>query len=241
MNNTEFRRWLSQMMMTKRVVFILSITLLVSVASLSAAENGNKLVVNADQGKETISRHIYGHFSEHLGHCIYGGYWVGEDSDIPNTRCIRNDVVEAVKKINIPNFRWPGGCFADEYYWRDGIGPRSERPKMINTHWGGVTEDNSFGTHEFLDLCEQLNTEPVICGNVGSGTVEDMSKWVEYLNFDGISPMADERRENGRENAWGVKWWDNSDMGVVSTVIFLGLVRLAKGLLGRNLIGGNSM
>ena len=150
-------------------------------------------------------------------------------------------MVEAVKKINIPNFRWPGGCFADEYHWRDGIGPRSERPKMINTHWGGVTEDNSFGTHEFLDLCEQLNTEPVICGNVGSGTVEDMSKWVEYLNFDGISLMADERRENGRENAWGVKWWDNSDMGVVSTVIFLGLVRLAKGLLGRNLIGGNSM
>ncbi|MBN1998285.1 alpha-N-arabinofuranosidase [candidate division KSB1 bacterium] len=165
------------------------------------------MIVNIDEGKETISRHIYGHFSEHLGHCIYGGYWVGEDSDIPNTRGIRNDVVEALKKTQIPNLRWPGGCFADEYHWRDGIGPRSERPKMINTHWGGVTEDNSFGTHEFLDLCEQLGTEPYICGNVGSGTVEEMSKWVEYINFDGISPMANERRKNGREKAWNVKYW----------------------------------
>ena len=114
----------------------------------------NKLTVNADQGKDVISKHIYGHFSEHLGHCIYGGYWVGEDSPIPNTRGIRNDVVKALRDISIPNLRWPGGCFADEYHWRDGIGPRSQRPKMVNTHWGGVTEDNSFGTHEFLDLCE---------------------------------------------------------------------------------------
>ncbi|UCE08720.1 MAG: alpha-N-arabinofuranosidase [bacterium] len=193
--------------MTECVVVLLSIAFLVGVVSLSAKENANKLIVNADQGKETISRHIYGHFSEHLGHCIYGGYWVVENSDIPNTRGIRNDVVEALKKIKIPNLRWPGGCFADEYHWRDGIGPRNERPKMINTHWGGVTEDNSFGTHEFLDLCEQLGTEPYICGNVGSGTVEEMSKWVEYLNFNGVSPMAEARRENGREKAWGVKYW----------------------------------
>jgi len=203
----EFRTRLSQMMMAKCVVVVLSVVLLVGVASLSAAENGNKLVVNADQGRETISRHIYGHFSEHLGHCIYGGYWVGEDSDIPNTRGIRNDVVEALKKINIPNLHWPGGCFADEYHWMDGIGPRNKRPKMINTHWGGVTEDNSFGTHEFLDLCEQLGTEPYICGNVGSGTVEEMSKWVEYINFDGISPMSEARKINGRDKAWGVKYW----------------------------------
>ncbi|MBN1154448.1 alpha-N-arabinofuranosidase [candidate division KSB1 bacterium] len=182
-------------------------TFAIGVDSLVSAENPNTLIINADQGTETISRHIYGHFSEHLGHCIYGGYWVGEDSPIPNVRGIRTDVVEALKKINIPNLRWPGGCFADEYHWRDGIGPRSERPKMINTHWGGVTEDNSFGTHEFMDLCEQLGTEPYICGNVGSGTVEEMSKWVEYLNFDGISPMAEERRKNGQEKAWGVKYW----------------------------------
>ncbi|MBN2012694.1 alpha-N-arabinofuranosidase [candidate division KSB1 bacterium] len=179
----------------------------ISVISVFAAETTNKLIINADQGAEKISRNIYGHFSEHLGHCIYGGYWVGEDSPIPNTRGIRNDVVNALRNINIPNLRWPGGCFADEYHWRDGIGPRANRPKMINTHWGGVTEDNSFGTHEFLDLCAQLGTEPVICGNVGSGSVEEMSKWVEYLNFDGVSPMANERRENGHDKAWGVKYW----------------------------------
>ncbi|GHT63074.1 alpha-N-arabinofuranosidase [Bacteroidia bacterium] len=167
----------------------------------------NKLVVNADQGKETISKHIYGHFSEHLGHCIYGGYWVGENSPIPNTRGIRNDVVKALKDIQVPNLRWPGGCFADEYHWMDGIGPRDKRPKMVNTHWGGVVEDNSFGTHEFLDLCEQLGCEPYICGNVGSGTVEEMSKWVEYITFDGESPMANLRKQNGREKPWKVKFW----------------------------------
>ena len=159
--------------------------LLIGSASMQAQ---NRLVIEADRGKSTINRHIYGHFSEHLGRCIYGGYWVGEDSSIPNTRGIRNDVVQALKEISIPNLRWPGGCFADEYHWMDGIGPRAERPKMINTHWGGVVEDNSFGTHEFLDLCEQLNTEAYISANVGSGTVEEMSKWIEYVTFDGESP-----------------------------------------------------
>jgi len=173
----------------------------------------NRIVINGVEGNVRISRHIYGHFSEHLGRCIYGGYWVGEDSPIPNVRGIRKDVVAALKKIKIPNLRWPGGCFADEYHWKDGIGPRSERPKMINSHWGGITEDNSFGTHEFLDLCEQLSDpaglrcEPYICGNVGSGTVQELSQWVEYCNFDGISPMADLRRKNGRDKPWNVKFW----------------------------------
>ena len=167
----------------------------------------NKLTVNADQSKYTISKHIYGHFAEHLGHCIYGGFWVGEDSPIPNTRGIRNDVVKALKEISIPNLRWPGGCFADEYHWMDGIGPRNQRPKMVNTHWGGVVEDNSFGTHEFLDLCEQLGCEPYICGNLGSGSVEEMSKWVEYITFDGESPMANLRKQNGREQPWKVQFW----------------------------------
>jgi alpha-N-arabinofuranosidase len=176
-------------------------------ASMSAQEKSTRINLNIDFTGDTISRHIYGHFSEHLGHCIYGGYWVGEDSPIPNTRGIRNDVVAALKRLNIPNLRWPGGCFADEYHWMDGIGPRSERPRMINTHWGGVVEDNSFGTHEFLDLCEQLGTEPYICGNVGSGSVEEMSKWVEYITFDGESPMASLRRKNGREEPWKVKFW----------------------------------
>jgi len=167
----------------------------------------NRLVINADQGKEVINRNIYGHFSEHLGHCIYGGYWVGENSSIPNTRGIRNDVVKALKDIQIPNLRWPGGCFADEYHWKDGIGPRDKRPKMINTHWGGVTEDNSFGTHEFLDLCEQLDCEPYICGNVGSGSVEEMSQWVEYITSDGENPMSNLRKQNGHEKPWKVKFW----------------------------------
>jgi len=148
-----------------------------------------------------------GHFSEHLGHCIYGGYWVGEDSSIPNTNGIRNDVVEALRAIKIPVLRWPGGCFADEYHWKDGIGPRRERPTMVNTHWGGVTEDNHFGTHEFLALCRQLDCEPFITGNVGSGTVSEMSEWVEYVNFDGVSPLADLRRANGQDAPWRVKYW----------------------------------
>jgi len=167
----------------------------------------NKLIISADQGKEIISKHIYGHFSEHLGHCIYGGYWVGENSPIPNTRGIRNDVVKALKDIQVPNLRWPGGCFADTYHWMDGIGPRDKRAKMINIYWGGVTEDNSFGTHEFLDLCEQLGCEPYITGNLGSGSVEEMSKWVEYMTFGGESPMANLRRQNGRENPWKIKFW----------------------------------
>jgi len=190
---------------------IQTLILLFLLGTGSMALNGQttegKLIINADLGKDKISRHIYGHFSEHLGRCIYGGYWVGEDSEIVNTNGIRNDVVSALKATNIPNLRWPGGCFADEYHWMDGVGSRELRPTMINTHWGGVTENNSFGTHEFLDLCEQLDAEPYICGNVGSGSVEEMSKWVEYINFDGISPMADMRRVNGREQAWNVKYW----------------------------------
>jgi alpha-N-arabinofuranosidase len=149
-----------------------------------------RLIIHADQGKETISRNIYGHFAEHLGRCIYGGIWVGQDSPIPNTRGIRKDVVEALRAIQIPVLRWPGGCFADEYHWKDGIGPRDRRPTMINTHWGGVTENNHFGTHEFLDLCEQLGCEPYICGNVGSGTVKEMQDWIEYITFDGVIPIA---------------------------------------------------
>lgn len=181
------------------------VILLLVVAPLTA--QNNRLVVETDKGSTTINRHIYGHFSEHLGRCIYGGYWVGEDSSIPNTRGIRNDIVDALKEVEIPNLRWPGGCFADEYHWMDGIGPRNKRPKMINTHWGGVVEDNSFGTHEFLDLCEQLGTEPFISANIGSGTVDEMSKWIEYVTFDGESPMANLRRENGRDEPWKVRYW----------------------------------
>ncbi|MCW3119725.1 MAG: alpha-L-arabinofuranosidase domain protein [Chitinophagaceae bacterium] len=160
-----------------------------------------------NNAKWTISKHIYGHFSEHLGHCIYDGFWVDSTLPVAKKDRIRLDIVEALRKIKIPNLRWPGGCFADEYHWRDGIGPRKQRPKMINTNWGGVTEDNSFGTHEYLELCSLLNCEPFIAGNVGSGTVEEMSKWIEYLNFNGESPMAKIRKENGRAEPWKVTFW----------------------------------
>ncbi|HEY5910010.1 MAG TPA: alpha-N-arabinofuranosidase [Verrucomicrobiae bacterium] len=176
-------------------------------AEPAAQAASGRLVIHADQAKEAINRNIYGHFSEHLGRCIYEGVWVGENSPIPNTRGIRNDVVAALKKIKIPVLRWPGGCFADEYHWRDGIGPGEHRPTMINTHWGGVTENNHFGTHEFLDFCAQLGCEPYICGNVGSGSVQEMQSWVEYMTFPGISPMADERKRNGREEPWRLRYF----------------------------------
>ncbi len=134
-------------------------------------------------------------------------FWVGEDSAIPNTRGIRNDVVAALRAIRIPVLRWPGGCFADEYHWMDGIGPREKRPTSINTHWGGVVENNHFGTHEFMELCAQLECEPYICGNLGSGTVREMQQWVEYLTCGGKSPMADLRTANGRADPWAVRFW----------------------------------
>jgi alpha-N-arabinofuranosidase len=184
-----------------------NLAFLLAIAASSLLAQDNLILLYPDSARHQISRHLYGHFSEHLGRCIYGGFWVGEDSDIPNTGRIRTDIVQALKEIAIPNLRWPGGCFADEYHWMDGIGPRDQRPTMINTHWGGVTEDNSFGTHEFLELCRLLDCEPVICGNVGSGTVREMSQWVEYLNSGNISPMTNLRNENGRAEPFGVKFW----------------------------------
>ena len=158
------------------------------------------------KAKEIIPKEIYGQFAEHLGSCIYGGLWVGENSDIPNIKGYRTDVFNALKELSVPVLRWPGGCFADEYHWMDGIGPKENRPKMVNNNWGGTIEDNSFGTHEFLNLCEMLGCEPYISGNVGSGTVEELAKWVEYMTSDGDSPMANLRRKNGRDKAWKLKY-----------------------------------
>jgi len=166
-----------------------------------------KMILNADIKKGQINKNIYGHFSEHLGRCIYEGIWVGEDSAIPNINGFRTDVVEALKNLKIPVLRWPGGCFADEYHWKDGIGPKENRPYMVNTHWGGVVENNHFGTHEFMELCEMIGAQPCICGNVGSGTVQEMQQWVEYMTFDGKSPMADLRRSNGKEDSWSLKYF----------------------------------
>ena len=166
-----------------------------------------KLYINENEIKGHINPEIYGHFSEHLGRCIYEGLYVGEDSEIPNVNGMRKDVVEALKEMQVPLLRWPGGCFADEYHWKDGIGPKESRKKMINTHWGGVVEDNSFGTHEFFELCEQLGCKTYVNGNVGSGTVREMSEWVEYMTFDGVSPMADLRKKNGREKPWKIDYF----------------------------------
>ena len=157
----------------------------------------------ADQ--PVIPKEIYGQFAEHLGRCIYDGIWVGKDSPIPNVDGYRKDLVEAIRELKVPVLRWPGGCFADEYHWRDGIGPLSERPKMINSNWGGTVEDNSFGTHEFLNFCEMLGIEPYISGNVGSGSVEELAKWVEYMTAKG-GTMADLRAANGRKDPWKVKY-----------------------------------
>lgn len=188
----------------KKTYFLTFLLSLVMITTSLAQDN--KIIINADQELSTISRHIYGHFAEHLGDGIYGGIWVGEDSEIPNTNGFRTDVLEALQQLEVPNIRWPGGCFADEYDWKDGIGPRSERPHRLNTHWGMVLEDNSFGTHEFLNFTEMLGAEPVIAMNVGSGTPREMQQWIEYVNFDGDSELANLRRENGRQEPWGVKY-----------------------------------
>ncbi len=191
----------------KPITTALTILALHLAAGAQDVPSAPRLVIHADQGRQTIHRNIYGHFAEHLGRGIYGGIWVGEDSSIPNTRGIRNDVVAALKQTQVPVLRWPGGCFADEYHWQDGIGPRDQRPAMINTHWGGVVENNHFGTHEFMDLCEQLGCDAYICGNVGSGSVREMMEWVEYLTSDADSPMANRRRQNGRAQPWRVRYF----------------------------------
>jgi alpha-N-arabinofuranosidase len=172
--------------------------------SIRAQDAQNTLTIHADQGRDKISRNLYGQFSEHLGRCIYDGIWVGEDSSIPNTRGIRNDVVAALKELHVPLLRWPGGCFADEYHWRDGIGPRAERPRTINASWGGVIGNNQFGTHEFLDFCDQIGTAPYISGNVGSGTVQELSDWIEYMTARTNSTLSDLRRKNGRDEPWKI-------------------------------------
>jgi len=177
-----------------------------AILSVSAQQKSTITLASQDNAP-TINKHIYGHFAEHLGRCIYDGFYVGENSKIPNTNGVRNDIIVALKDLGIPNLRWPGGCFADTYHWKDGIGPKDERPTMVNQWWGGTTEDNSFGTHDFLDLCEIIGTEPYLAANVGSGTVKEFTDWVQYVNHSGKSPMSDLRKKNSREKAWGVSIW----------------------------------
>ncbi len=166
-----------------------------------------RLTLFPEREGPTIAPNIYGHFAEHLGRCVDEGIWVGEDSAIENVRGIRSDVVGALARLNVPVLRWPGGCFADEYHWKNGVGPREQRARTINTHWGGVVETNHFGTHEFMDLCEQIGAAPYVAGNVGSGSVEEMAQWVEYMTSDADSTMANLRRKHGRAEPYRVPYF----------------------------------
>jgi len=180
--------------------------LLASGLTVSAATEKAVVTLNDSPfATDTIMPEIYGQFAEHLGTCIYGGLWVGPESSVPNTNGYRNDVLNALRELKVPVLRWPGGCFADEYHWMDGVGPKENRPRMVNNNWGGTVEDNSFGTHEFFNLCELLGCEPYLSGNVGSGTVEELSKWVEYITAED-GPMATLRKQNGREKPWHLKY-----------------------------------
>lgn len=183
------------------------VILFIFTQTIFAQKEATVLSIKSDATAPTINKNIYGHFAEHLGRSIYGGFFVGDTSKIPNTNGVRNDIIDALKKLKIPNLRWPGGCFADTYHWKDGIGPKENRPTIVNQWWGGTTEDNSFGTHDFLNLCELLETQPYLSGNVGSGTVQELSDWVQYANFGGKSPMSDLRKKNGRVEPWKVKMW----------------------------------
>lgn len=185
----------------------LPLIILTLFSGLFAFTQNNSITVETASPGDTINRNIYGHFAEHLGRGIYEGIYVGSDSEIPNTDGIRLDVLTALKELNIPVLRWPGGCFAEQYHWKDGIGPAEERPATLNAFWGGVTEDNSFGTHEFLKLCELLETEPYIAVNIASGTVKDAYQWIEYVTSDADSDMTRLRKKNGRDKPWKVKYW----------------------------------
>ncbi|WP_316738381.1 alpha-N-arabinofuranosidase [Pedobacter aquatilis] len=180
-----------------KIKAIASSLLLLAACYSNAQEASIKLISKSDA--PVISRHIYGQFAEHLGRSVYDGFY--------RNGKIRTDIVEALKKIKVPNLRWPGGCFADEYHWRDGIGAKASRPVRINTTWGMVEENNSFGTHEFLDLCERIGCEPYIAGNVGTGTPQEMANWIEYLNSDSKSDLANERRKNGHPKPYNVSFW----------------------------------
>ena len=193
-------------MLTILRVFLVVLLFAIASASQTSQPATASLVIRGDEPANTISRNIYGQFAEHLGRLIYEGLWVGEDSKIPNTRGIRNDVLAALRELHVPVLRWPGGCFADEYHWRDGIGPRAQRPRRSNASWGGV-DTNAFGTHEFMDLAESLGADVYINGNLGSGSPQEMMEWLEYMTSDSDSTLARLRKQNGRDKPWKVQWF----------------------------------
>jgi len=185
--------------------------LLAVVAAVAAIGSAHaqraSITIHADHPGSKIDRHIYGQFAEHLGHGIYEGVWVGEHSAIPNERGFRSDVIAALRQLKVPVVRWPGGCFADEYHWRDGVGPRDRRPVTVNTNWGGVPESNQFGTHEFMDFVELIGADAYINGNLGTGTPREMAEWLQYLTSDQDTTITAERARNGHPKPWKVAYF----------------------------------
>jgi alpha-L-arabinofuranosidase len=175
------------------------------VLCMGSAQAQARLDVDLDAPTETIAPEIYGQFLEHVGTQPYGGIWVGPESDIPNTDGIRDDVFDALKALNVPVVRWPGGCFADLYHWRDGIGPRTDRPGRVNMVWGGTPESNEFGTHEFFDFAERLGAKTYLNLNLGTGTAKEGADWLEYITAE-TGDRAEERRANGRDAPWKVDY-----------------------------------
>lgn len=195
-------------MMRQRCFLTLAILCFLLRPTSVRAQASVQVLMGSDTSRShLISRYLYGQFAEHLGRCIYDGFWVADSLKVPKQGRIRMDVAEALKRIKVPVLRWPGGCFADQYHWQDGIGPRNERPSRINNPWGKIVEDNSFGTHEFLELCDLIGCEPYIAGNVGSGTPREMADWIEYLNYDGPTALTQLRGRNGRTRPWNVHFW----------------------------------
>ena len=167
--------------MIRRVFAVFCLLALSSSTPLMAADNVIHLSVDTSKSGPKIDRNLFGQFAENLGHGLYEGIWVGPDSSIPNTRGIRNDVVAALRELKVPNVRWPGGCFADQYHWRKGIGPRDKRPATVNSAWGDVIDTNAFGTDEFMDFIQQISSTPYVSVNVGSGTPQEAAEWLEYM------------------------------------------------------------
>jgi alpha-L-arabinofuranosidase len=184
-----------------------SIASLVPTWLFSDSSTAQRVTIRTDQEIGIVRPELHSHFAEHLGSCIYGGLWVGKNSPIPNTNGYRKQAIDYLRELGIPVLRWPGGCFADDYHWRDGIGPLAQRPKRVNIHWGGYVEDGSFGTHEFIDLCHMLGAEPYLAGNVGSGSPEELRDWIEYCNFPAGSTLSDARAANGSSDPFHVKYW----------------------------------
>ncbi len=183
-----------------------SAAILTARRGMSSPATDTKVSIDLSKETGTIRPELHGHFAEHLGSCVYGGLWVGKNSKIPNVNGHRKQAVDYLKGL-IPVLRWPGGCFADDYHWRDGIGPAAKRPNSVNIHWGMYTEDNSFGTHEFIELCRLIGAEPYLAANMGSGTPEEVRRWMEYCNYPKGSALAEERAANGSAAPFNVKYW----------------------------------